>query len=235
MKKKIQYGKYKYEYCLVSQNRKTISLTVFPDLQIVVKAPHDTDSERISDFFKKKWQWLEKQLAFFKQFQTNQSSKKYVSGESFLYLGRQYKLIVRKSENNCVSLQQGKLHLYTTGKVRDGKNNQRILEQWYQERTKIVFSEQYQEVQRKFDYKDMPSVTMRKMKKRWGSYTKNNKIILNPLLIHAPKKCIDYVIIHELCHAKHKNHNKHFFALLDRKCPGWKKTKEQLELRYIYL
>ncbi len=232
-KKKITYGEYTYEYCLITQDRKTISLTIFPDLEIVVKAPHDTDNEIIDAFFKKKWQWIEKQLTFFKQFHTTASPKKYVSGESFLYLGRQYKLIVRKASENRVSLQQGRLHLYTTGKVRDGKYNQVILENWYRKRTKIVFDERYQEMQKKFGYQNMPSIMIRKMKKRWGSYTKNNRIILNPLLIHASKKCIDYVITHELCHVKYQNHDKNFFTLLDRKYPGWEKAKEDLELRFI--
>ena len=233
MKKQIEYGKYKYEYCLVTQDRKTISLTIFPDLQIVVKAPQDINSEKINEFFKKKWQWIEKQLSFFRQFQTKQSPKKYVSGESFLYLGRQYKLIVKQSKENRITLQQGKLYLYTTGKVRDGKKNQLILEQWYQDRAKTIFYERYDDIQKKFDYKNFPRITIRKMTKRWGSYTKNNRILLNPLLIHASKKCIDYVIIHELCHVKYKNHNKDFFRFLDQKCPGWEKTKKDLELRFV--
>ncbi len=232
MKKKIKYGEYKYEYCLITQDRKTLSLTVCPDLQIIVKAPIDTSNDKIEEFFKKRWLWMEKQLDFFRQFQVSKTKKQYVSGESFLYLGRQYKLIVKKAKEDRVSLQQGRLHLYTTGKVREGIKNKKIIEQWYQQRTCYIFDERFEEMLKKFDYNDNPTISTRQMKKRWGSYTKNNKILLNPLLIHTSKKCIDYVMIHELCHVEHKKHNKDFYKLLSKKCKNWEKVKEDLELRF---
>jgi hypothetical protein len=79
----------------------------------------------------------------------------------------------------------------------------------------------------------MPKLAIRKMPKRWGSYLSNKKIILNPLLIKASKDCIDYVIVHELCHIKYRKHNKYFFKLQESIIPDWKKTKEKLELRFL--
>lgn len=67
------------------------------------------------------------------------------------------------------------------------------------------------------------------MKKRWGSCRPNGRISLNLLLIKAPKSCIDYVIIHELCHIMHKKHGKAFYALLSQKCPNYKFLKSKLE------
>jgi len=71
------------------------------------------------------------------------------------------------------------------------------------------------------------------MPKRWGSYLGKNKIALNPLLIRASKDCLDYVIVHELCHMKYKNHNKEFFKLQESIIPNWKEVKEKLELRFL--
>ena len=68
------------------------------------------------------------------------------------------------------------------------------------------------------------------MPKRWGSFVKGDRVVLNPLLIHAPKEAIDYVMTHELCHMKYKNHDAKFYKLLGEKFPNWKKTKEKLEL-----
>jgi hypothetical protein len=69
------------------------------------------------------------------------------------------------------------------------------------------------------------------MQKRWGSCIRGKSIVLNPLLIHASKDCIDYVITHELCHVKYKNHDKRFFKLLNSKYPKWEKVKNKLEMR----
>jgi len=67
------------------------------------------------------------------------------------------------------------------------------------------------------------------MKKRWGSLTPSNKLILNPELIKAPVKCIDYVIIHELCHIVNPNHGKEFYQLQKKMMPDWKRWKDKLE------
>jgi predicted metal-dependent hydrolase len=67
------------------------------------------------------------------------------------------------------------------------------------------------------------------MKKRWGSCTPNGKVILNVDLIRAPKGCIEYVIIHELCHLIHHSHNKSFYELQDSIMPDWKRWKDRLE------
>ena len=86
---------------------------------------------------------------------------------------------------------------------------------------------------KKFDYKNIPRLEIRNMKKRWGSFLNKDKIFLNPKLIHVSKDCIDYVIIHELCHIKYKNHDKKFFNLLKDKYPKWKRVKDKLELFLI--
>lgn len=225
------YGKYKYQYVLILQDRKTFSLVVFPDRRIMLKAPDKIKDEKIEAFLKKKWRWLERQLNFFAKFQRKKTKKDYVSGESFLYLGRQYKLIVKRSEENRVSLQCGQFVLYTTGKLRDGKKNKKLIDEWYKRKIRKVFVERCKEVSEKFDYNFIPNLVVRKMNRRWGSFTKNHKVILNPLLIQASKKSIDYVITHELCHMKYKNHDKRFYKVLDLKYPNWEKAKEELELR----
>ena len=75
-----------------------------------------------------------------------------------------------------------------------------------------------------------PIIIVRKMKARLGSADKSkNSIVLNYDLIKAPKYCIDYVILHELTHFIHKNHNKEFYEFLTVIMPDWNKRKEILE------
>jgi hypothetical protein len=64
---------------------------------------------------------------------------------------------------------------------------------------------------------------------RWGSCTVDGTILLNPRLVTAPTHCVDYVILHELCHLKHHDHTKAFYRLLGTVCPGWQRSKERLE------
>lgn len=202
-----------------------------PDMSVILKCPQEAELERIESFLKKKWFWLQKQLNFFKKFQRKVYQKEYVSGESFLYLGKQYQLIVKKGGEDKVALQNGKLVFSTTKPVSDGTHNRIYLNAWFNRRGREIFKERYEEIFSKFDYDYKPRLEIKKMQKRWGSYVRGRSIILNPLLIHASKDCIDYVITHELCHMKHKNHDKNFYKLMILKCPNWEKTKERLELR----
>ncbi len=186
--------------------------------------------ERIESFLKRKWLWLEKQLKFFKQYHAKQYQKEYLSGESFLYLGRQYKLLVRERKEDKVILGKGQLVVYTSRKASDVANTKKLLSEWYKQRMKKVFHQRYKEILPKFDYKIAPQLITREMQKRWGSFLGKQKIILNPTLIYTPKECIDYVIAHELCHLTHKKHDKQFFKLLESKHPKWGKIKNRLEI-----
>ena len=225
----FNYGNYSYRYELIPQDRKTLSLTVRPDMGIVVKCPEYAQEDRINDFLKRKWTWLNKQLQFFANFQRVLYKREYVAGESLRYLGRQYKLIVKKGRHDQVSLLKGQLIVSTKKSVTDGAYNKSLIEGWYQEKAKAVFKEIYIDALQRFDYNDQPELLLRQMKKRWGSFTGNKRIILNPQLISASKECIDYVITHELCHMKYKNHDKVFFRYLKSKMPDWQKRKDRLE------
>ena len=233
MQNKIfEYGKYRYEYALVREDRKTLTLIVGPDMSILLKAPQKATFEKIHAFLKRKWMWLEKQLRYFEQYQGQKYKKEYVSGESFLYLGRQYKLEVKKGKTEGVKLSKGLFKLITKKDVRDSNHNQKILQSWYEVRREKKIIERYKIVLGRFNYDFTPQLVIRKMKKRWGSYLVGKKVILNPDLIKASTRAIDYVITHELCHMKVKYHNSDFYSLLESKFSGWKKVKERLELRF---
>ena len=227
------YGKYSYEYFLIRQSRKTVSLIVYPNFKIVLKCPINYDSEKIEKFLKRKNLWLKKQVTYFKKYEKKINTKEYVSGESFLYLGRQYKLTIKKSKEDKVSLKYGRLLLFTTKNITNKKHNKKVLQNWYSERIKKIFQEEYRKVLQNFDYDHEPQLITREMNKRWGSFLSNKKIILNPKLIQASKECIDYVITHELCHMKYKNHNAKFYQALKTKISNWEEIKEKLELRLL--
>lgn len=227
--KEFIFGTFVYEYQLIKQDRKTLSLTVTPDLHIILKCPHQTDSERIENFLQKKWFWLEKQLSFFKKYQRKIYEKEYISGEGFFYLGRQYKLIVKRSKEDSVSLTRGQLIVQTTKAVSNGRHNKKLLDVWFATKAETVFQDRFNEMLTRFDYKNTPILSVREMKKRWGSFLNKEKIFLNPKLIQTPKECIDYVIVHELCHLKYKNHSTKFWQFLDEKYPKWERVKEKLE------
>lgn len=212
---------------LVREPRKSLSIRVFPDGRVVVKAPTQATGAEIDAFTERKRLWIKKQLLYFTQFHDCER-RDIVSGCSILYLGRQYQLIIKKNIQKRIVIEKNKIVLYTPLPNNRADIHDYLI-QWQQQRAVAVFSERLKSVVKLFVDMPLPKLKVRKLAKRWGSYLKSNTIVLNPQLIQASKAAIDVVITHELCHRCYKDHSKAFFDLLSSKIPDWKQIEEKME------
>jgi len=224
---RIQFGSKEIVFDLQYQARKSLGITVSPDRKVMVKAPIDATIEKILEKVRKRAPWILKQQSYFLSFEPLTPPRRYISGESHLYLGRQYRLKIYGASENEVKLKRGFLEVYTSDRAKAGK----LVEDWYRERAAMKFPEIAQKwIERFKKYGVAPSAFVIKwMEKRWGSCTPNGKIILNVELIKAPKGCIEYVVVHELCHLIHHDHSAAFLALQTKEMADWGKWKERLE------
>ncbi len=230
------YGNRIFEYFLQRKNVKNINLNVKPDLNIIVSAHSNVPFDYIQSFIKSKAHWIQKRITYFeKTLPDNHSPKEYISGESFKYLGKQYRLKVFNSEDEEVLYYRGFIHLRIKNRENYHKKDA-LIKAWYSERTQIIFKETLNKVYpliKKYGI-EKPLIEIRLMKARWGSCLKEkNTILLNSELIKAPKYCIQYVVLHELIHFIHPNHNKEFYDFLTALMPDWKIRKEILDQEVI--
>ena len=223
----IDFGSKTIDFRLTFSDRKSLGITITPDMEVIVKAPRDASIERIREKVRKKAPWIIKQQSYFLSFHPKTPEQKYVSGETHLYLGRQYRLKVIEGKTNSVHF-SGRVFEVNAKKK---SNTKSLLKQWYRERAKLKFAEIAEPLIQRFEkYNVKPeAIFMQEMPKRWGSCTPKGKIILNPELIKAPKPCIEYVVIHELCHLVHPNHTNSFVQLQERVMPDWQKWKMKLD------
>ncbi len=77
--------------------------------------------------------------------------------------------------------------------------------------------------------RQLPPLRLRAMRVQWGSCSPGGRLTLNPHLVRAPRECIDYVLLHELCHLKEHNHSARFYRLLDAHMPSWRAVKARLD------
>lgn len=224
---KIQFGSKEIQFQLEYHQRKTLGITVHPDRQVVVKAPLDAPIEKVKEKITKRAPWILKQQSFFLSFEPRTPPRKYIGGESHLYLGRQYRLKIIPARKEVVKLMRGYIEVHTL----DKKRVKPLLLEWYRARAIVKFHQYaapYIEAFQK--YSVLPTeIVIQWMDKRWGSCTPKGKILLNTELIKTPRRCIEYVIVHELCHLVHYNHSKAFFELQEREMRDWAYWKEQLE------
>jgi predicted metal-dependent hydrolase len=216
---------------------KNVNINVKPDMKVVVSAGDKVPLEFIIDFVKEKSPWILKQIEYFEKVQPgNVEDKEFVSGETFKYLGRQYRLkVIETDEIECVKLKIGYFHLYVKNRENQMRK-QKLMDDWFHNKAEEQFNSSLKKM---YDLVISHSVTKpqlsyKKMTARWGScLAQKQVIILNTDLIKAPKHCIDYVVLHELIHFIHKNHDDKFYNLMTVLMPDWKSRKEILDQEVV--
>jgi predicted metal-dependent hydrolase len=226
----VLYGNTTIEYEISFSDRKTLQIAVQPDCKVSVIAPHDTDEEKIKEKVHKRARWVLKQQDFFQQFLPRTPPRQYCSGESHLYLGRRYRLKIEEGTQESVRLNSGKL-IITCRDNLDHNQLEQLLLKWYRQKARILFQSRllYHIEQHPEFRKYKATLQIRSMKKRWGSLSPKGILTLNLNLIKASLDCIDYVIIHELCHLIQHSHSPKFYRQLEKTMPDYKKRKLKLE------
>lgn len=227
----VAYGEQRIAYRLRHADRSTLAISVLPDGTVDVVAPLGTVFDDVQARVGRRARWILAQQAYFEQFRPRTPERRYVSGETHLYMGRQYRLKVISGERESVKLVGGRFLVV----VREPTNREHIreaLEVWYREKARERFAERLQWCWERFGRGDLatPSLRIRTMRSRWGSLSPSGRLSLSLDLMKAPRDCIDYVILHELCHMEHPNHGPAFRARLEQVLPDWEKRKHRLEI-----
>ena len=166
------------------------------------------------------------------------SPTRYRQGSRQLYLGRTYTLDIWRDANTrpkvILRSDHIEVHVPEWGEevVRD------TLWRWYRQQAQHHFSQRMDHIAGSISWLRRASfeLRLRRMKRSWGTCSANGVITLNPLLMKAPTKYIDYVIAHELCHLREHNHSPAFYRLLEQLIPNWDNLRRALNERsHIYL
>jgi len=212
------------------KNVKNVLIKVHPDCRVEVSAPADSDDNAVLQAVRKRAGWISLQLQDFRQQQEYLCAREYISGESHFYLGKQYLLKVLEAEREPegVKMLRGKLEVRLRQK--DPAKVKKLLGDWYKTRAKAVFYRRLNTMlEQALWTTTQPPLAIRTMQTQWGSCSPGGRLTLNPHLVKAPTECIDYVILHELCHLVEHNHSERFYRLLQQVMPDWQQRKTRLD------
>ncbi len=215
-----------------SEGIQRILIKVHPDCRIEVAAPAQVDDSEVLAAVKKRGRWIYQQLRDFRQQSAYITPRQYISGESHYYLGKQYLLKVLEDPNAMpqVKLLRGKLEV--TLRQKSAVKVQQLLNDWYKVRAKEVFAKRLEAMlEQTLWVVERPPLRILTMQTQWGSCSPQGRLTLNPHLVKAPRECIDYVILHELCHLAEHNHSERFYRLLHQVMPTWETIKARLDAR----
>lgn len=226
--RRVSFGRTEITVFVSRRDRRTATVSVYPDLSVVVTAPREESDSAIDRLVRRRAAWIVRQQLRYRDYHPLPVPKKFVSGETHPYLGRQYRLRVVSAGRNHVAVRRPFLVVETTkcgpSEVRD------LVERWYHGRANVVLARQFAVALERFPRLRTPNTMLRiaRMARRWGSCSSSGTISLNPMLVQVPPGCIEYVIVHELCHRQEMSHGGTFHKLLADVLPDWRERRERL-------
>jgi len=228
----FKYGSevYSFERYERKSSKPKIQIKVHPDCRITVHASDESGDEEVLKAVKKRTRWIHNRVKEFRAQREYITPRKYVSGESHYYLGRQHmlKVFVDPKGEEQVKLLRGKF--VVSVKQRSAEQIRTLLKVWYKTKSKLVFERRLAELLKQALWvSERPEIRILSMKTQWGNCSAKGKLTLNPDLVKAPGECIDYVILHELCHIAEHNHSKRFYRLMTQVMPNWENVKLRLD------
>jgi predicted metal-dependent hydrolase len=201
---------------VIRSTRRTAALHIIGSV-LQVRVPDAAVDERVAAFLKRMRPWIRSKVAEIHRL-TPHRSKELVSGETFPYLGRNYRLKVQEGHQVGVCLSGGYLRA-TVRPTEQGHQRaariQQYLQSWYRTRALERLQEKTKRTAQEMGVTPA-GVSVREFKSRWGSCDKRGKVAFNWRIIKAPHSIVDYVVLHELCHLVHPNHSKKFWELVAR-------------------
>jgi predicted metal-dependent hydrolase len=226
------YGDSTIAYDVVySGKRKTIGITVYPTGDVRISAPHRVSQAEVRRLVAEKADWIAKKLHEYKIEGCHDAAKKYVEGETFLYLGKEYLLhIVSGNHGPLVTLDDRRLNIVLPPGLVAGQQPAMAREavfEWYRFHAEMTVEKAMGPYCRRLGILP-PSYKVKNLSKRWGSCTARNDLNFNAKISMAPLPQLEYVVAHELCHVKVKDHSPRFWSLMEAVAPGYEEAKKAL-------
>ncbi len=228
----LRYGDREIGYHVTSAQRliTKIMIHIHPNGIVEVEVPPNREPAVIQAAVQKRARWIFENLDSAKDARAYALPREYVGGETHFYLGRRYRLKVRAQPGIPSSVKLVRGCIEVVAPVADRAAIKRRLGQWYRARAQDYFRRRLDEIAAGIDWLSFtPPMKLVPMQHQWGSCSAAGSINLNPALIRAPRHCINYVLLHELCHLKEHNHSKGFYSLLSKHDPNWVETKAELD------
>ena len=214
----------KVEYTVTKKKIKNFIIRIYPDLRIAVSVPLHASNKDIENFIQSKKEWIETTLKKIKIIKENKSNLK---ENSIKILGKEIDKKIIESDLERIRLTDTSIYIYSKN-IDNAKIEKKLLE-WKLEKLKVILDE-YLIKYTKLLNRNINYYQIKKLSSAWGIYhKKENYISFNSDLIEKDIECIEYVVLHELCHIFYMNHQKDFWALVEKYMPDYKVRRKNLK------
>ena len=206
---------------IIRSQRKTLSITINEDAELIVRAPKRLSIEKIQDFINEKENWINRKISLVE----NQIKDVTSNQNKILYLGTLFPIIIKQSESNEINFDGEE---FIANSI-DSESLSLAIRKWYKKKFREIAIPRVAYFCSKHNLK-INQIRIKCQKTMWGSCSSKNNINLNYLLVMAPMSVIDYVIVHELVHTIHRNHSINFWNSVESIMPDYKEHRQWLKL-----
>ena len=217
------------EYQLLpGKKRQTTDITIERDGSVTVRSPWHLTPEQIDAVVESKRLWIYRNLAQWQELNASKVVREWVNGETFLYLGRAYRLALVAEQSSSLRLKAGRFYLDRRIIEEEGKAGaQKAFKAYFTAKGQQKFSDRVDYFAPKVGVR-VTGIKIKDLGYRWGSCGRKGVLNFHWACMMAPLKVIDYVVVHELCHLHHRNHSDAFWNEVDKVMPDYAERKEWL-------
>ena len=209
---------------------KRLRIVVDPEGRVAVTAPLHATDEAVIARVSRRGDWIQRQQERFARWRPRTPVRQYLSGETHLFLGDQLRLQVEPGLPQGVQKHGNRL-VVGLGNAKNRSLARDLVQRWYAAQARSILRDRWHAQQRVWATHGAQAsrVIVRSLRNRWGSMTPAGSLVLNAELVRAAPRLIDYVIAHELAHAKFPDHGTEWQRLMNGVMPDWSVRKRQLE------
>ncbi len=213
---------------VIRTDRKRSASIYLDGERIKVRVPRGLPENRVRDLIAKKSSWIKRKLKE-AELAAPPKSKEFVSGETFSYLGRNYRLKVLSGDTPSLKLRGGYLEANISGPSETQEGEVRsLLVDWYRRHAQQRLEEKTDRYAKALQV-EPNSVSVKDYKSRWGSCSTKGDISYNWRIVIASHRIVDYVVVHELCHLLEHNHSAIYWRHVERVIPDFQECREWLK------
>ena len=225
----IAWGNTQLPYTIRRSNRrrKTVAVSVDGAGSVIVAAPTDFPTTELDAVVRRKAAWIGMKFRGVESQHAPPGPREFVSGESVLYLGRHYRLRVLPHGRGPAKLRGRWLHVSADAGEGQAEQVRMALTSWLRLRAEERLPERVDAWRAKVGV-SMPPVLVASQRKRWGSCDGRGTIRLNWRIVQAPMRLVDYVVVHELVHLRHRGHGRDYWQAVGRAMPDYDRRRKEL-------
>ncbi|MCB9210914.1 MAG: M48 family metallopeptidase [Ignavibacteriales bacterium] len=207
-----------------STRKKTLSIFIERNGTVSVIAPQKLSEDKIHEALVSKEYLIYKRLAEWKELNKGKVNREFVNGQSFLYLGKNYRLNLIGEQDKPLLLKNGYFNL-RKDRLHDAE---KVFEKFYKEKGLPKIKERIRLLENKFN-KRPNEIKIMELRNRWASWTPKGKLNFHWKCIMAPVSVLDYIIVHEMVHLTYPNHSKNFWNEVDKIMPNFREYESWLK------